>query len=296
MLLNKKLLFGIAVTGAIACLNVVVHADPFLPVPPASFLNYHVSTARGLSEEVAQDVVVRARLARHFGMSAPAVAAYVRQNLVETTLTAGQAGRYRVACISPSGREYFVSERLPAGTPVFALASTGQPILRLACGNPLTAVLPPVAPKPVIKQKPALLALSLKTLPVAAVPVSEISDEAFAMIPAVTSPEIKAAGPVVQVAGVTQSLSGGKGGFLFPVLFGAAGIGVLSGHHSSPPAPVPPITPTTPVVPVPPTTPTTPVVPVTPAAAVPEPSSLLLFSVFGSVLVGLQLRARWRQR
>jgi hypothetical protein len=77
MFSKSTFLLGLAAVGGIVACGRAV-ADPFLPVPPASFLNYHVSTARGLSEEVASDVVVRARLAKHFGMSQGAVVSYVR--------------------------------------------------------------------------------------------------------------------------------------------------------------------------------------------------------------------------
>ncbi len=106
-------------------------ADPFLPVPPASFLNYHVDTAGQLAEEVSVDPTVRARLSRYFHRPEPEVAAYIQNNLVLTHLK--RAAPFRVACVSPSGRQYFITERLAAGTGVFALKSSGKPILKQAC-------------------------------------------------------------------------------------------------------------------------------------------------------------------
>jgi hypothetical protein len=268
MFLNPKLFLPLAAAaGAFSALP-SASADPFLPVPPASFLNYHVSTARGLSEEVAQDVVVRARLARHFGMSGPAVCDYVRRNLVETTLTASQAGRYRVACISPSGREYYVTERLNAGTPVFALAATGQPILRLACGNPLVAALPAV-PTPVVKVQPAVLAMQPKTIVAPVVSAAPaVASSTAAIVTPMAVPQVATASPVVQVGGVTQSLSGGKGGAFVPAIIGAAGVGILTHHHDTP-------------------TPETP-----PTAPVPEANSMALFGLFGIVMLGMQAKKR----
>ena len=114
-----------------------VIADPFLPVPPASFINYHVDTVSQLSQQVAVNAVVRGRLARHFHLAQNDMVTYIQHNLVLSYLKA--PGRYQVACVTPAGREYYVSQNLPKGTPVFALASTGQPILKRVCGNPLVS-------------------------------------------------------------------------------------------------------------------------------------------------------------
>jgi hypothetical protein len=269
MFCKHTVFFGLAIVGGILASGHAV-ADPFLPVPPASFLNYHVSTAKGLSEEVATDVVVRARLARHFGMSQGAVVSYVRENLIEGRLTAAQAGRYRVACITPSGREYFILERLPAGTPVFLLARTGKPILRLACGNPLVSSLPPVpAPvKPKVKAAALVTSQTARPVPIVVTPAVEPT---VTVQPAVMSTPIVAVPTTVKVAGATQVLSRGGSAFV-PVALGGAAIGLLShGHSNSPPPP-----------PGPPT-------------AVPEPSTLLLLGIFGGGFIGMKIRERRRR-
>lgn len=265
MLLKHTVLAGLALAGGLLASGRAV-ADPFLPVPPASFLNYHVSTARGLSEEVATDVVVRARLARHFGLSQAGMVSYVQTNLVEGRLTAAQAGRYRVACVTPSGREYSIQEHLPAGTPVFLLARTGKPILRLACGNPLVSSLPPVPAKPKVKLKPATLvtAQTARPVPVVETPVVEPAAPVQAVV--VSTPV--AVPTTVKVASITQAASRGGGGFV-PVAMGGAAVGLLS-HHSHDTPPPPPTT-------------------------VPEPSTLLLFSLFGAGFIGVQLRERRRR-
>lgn len=110
-------------------------------VPPASFLNYHVSTVKELSQEVTLDPAVRGRLARHFHITPTQMTAYIRRNLVLTHLRKG--GDYRVACVKRNGEEYWVESHLPAGTPVFASRVTGSPVLKLACGNPMVSSLPP---------------------------------------------------------------------------------------------------------------------------------------------------------
>ena len=265
MFLKQKFWLVLAVAGGLIASGRVV-ADPFLPVPPASFLNYHVSTARGLSEEVATDVVVRARLARHFGMSQSAVVSYVQANLVEGRLSAAQAGRYRVACITPSGREYSILERLPAGTPVFLLAHTGKPILRLACGNPLVSSLPPVAPKP--KVKPAVMTASRTARP-APVVAAPVVTPTVAVQPAVLTTPIPALPTTVKVASIAQSVGRGGAGWV-PVAVGGAAVGLFSHTHSHDTPPPPP-------------------------TAVPEPSTLLLLTLFGGGFIGVQLRERRRR-
>lgn len=110
-------------------------------VPPASFLNYHVSTVHELSQEVTLDPTVRARLANHFHITEAQLTEYVRRNLVLTHLKKG--GSYSVACVGRDGREYWIESHLPAGTAIFASRVTGHPILKLACGNPMVSSLPP---------------------------------------------------------------------------------------------------------------------------------------------------------
>ena len=203
-------------------------------VPPASFLHYHVDTVSELTFEVTYDQVVQARLAHHFHLSGQAMCAYVRDNLVLKRLAAPY--RTRVYCISPRGREYFVVMTLKRGTPVFALRRTGQPILRLVCGNPLVAALPPSAPKaaaarprpPVQRVKPTLLErAATPAAPVASVPAAP-------SLPFVTT----VSGSPSEML-FTQVGSGGSPGWLgwLPVLGGV--IGVLShggGAHGGTPS------------------------------------------------------------
>ncbi len=297
------------------------NADPFLPVPPASFLNYHVGSADQLVQEITLDEVVRARLARHFHQSEPKVSSYVRNNLVLTHLS--KPGLYQVACVSPSGREYSVAEHLAAGTGVFALKSTGQPILKQACGNPLVAVLPVVAEK-----KPPQLAPIVKTAPAqSTVSAAMPSDVVFTAMPPLEVAQTGAIGPFVKVAGITQALGHGGGG-LFPAVLGVAGLGLFGGHHGPPssvitpntppiqtppvvtppietPPVIPPVTPpvfTPPVTPpvfTPPVTPPvfigSPPVPPPSQTAVPEPGPLVALGIGAGTLGLLGIRARRRR-
>jgi len=205
-------------------------ADPFLPVPPASFLNYHVGSADQLAEEVSVDAVVRARLARHFHQAEPEVSRYIQDNLVLTHLR--KPRQFRVACVSPSGREYFVTERLAAGTGVFSLRSTGKPILKQACGNPLVAMLPAVSAK---KTAPPQLAAAPKiALAQSAVSQAMPSDVVFTKLPPLEAAKTGNIGPFVKVAGITQSLGHSGGGGFVPAILGVAGLGLFGAHHGSP--------------------------------------------------------------
>ena len=229
-------------------------ADPFLPVPPASFINYHVDTVSQLTHQVRVDSAVRARLARHFHMAQPAVSAYIANNLMLSYLQ--NAHTYKVACVTPSGREYYVTQRLPVGTPVFALASTGQPILKRACGNPLVSALPAVAPSKVA-QRPgkhsaqAALAEDVTTTqaPTDVVATTTLpGDTTLTAVPGLTGTDVGDLGPLTRVGGITQSLGAAAGsGFAIPGILAAIGTAAIfgSGHGGSSgsaapgPAPVP---------------------------------------------------------
>lgn len=132
-------------TAAIALISLGTCLPAFAaghgPVPPASFLKYHAGSVMELSQEVTISPLVRVRLARHFHVSQAAMSRYVGRNLVLSHLK--KTGYYQVACVRPNGREYWVKSHLPAGTLIFASRATGQPILKLACGNPMVSSLPP---------------------------------------------------------------------------------------------------------------------------------------------------------
>ena len=146
-------------------------------VPADSFIVRHINTVPQLYQQISLDPVVRRRLARHFHTSAPAVTRYIQDNLVLTKLK--KAGRYQVYCVGRSGQEYVINSRLAAGTPVFVLRATGQPVLKLACGNPMVASLPPVKTKVAAYH-------SLMTSPPAAPPTATAA-----------VPPLKSSGPVI---------------------------------------------------------------------------------------------------
>ena len=261
-------------------------------VPPASFLNYHAGSVRELSQEVTIDPIVRLRLARHFHLAEPAMTAYIRRNLALSHLK--KAGRYQVACVRPDGTEYWVTSRLPAGTPVFASRATGQPILKLACGNPLVSALPyPARAADVFKASvPPQIAdtpASAQTAPLATdeTPALMADDNAIASALAPNDLLLDDTDllPVIKAAGSFQTLgniAGAARPFNFgPVLAGLAGSVALislnggSGHHS-------PDSPTSSV-------------PVTPRAPVPEASTFLTVGAMLLLGTGAWLASRCKR-
>ncbi|MGI4791467.1 MAG: hypothetical protein ACRYFS_21780 [Janthinobacterium lividum] len=238
-------------------------AMPHLSVPTASFLNYHVANVYQLSQEVTVDPQVRARLASHFHLSESQMTTYIHHNLVLQHLQ--KAGIYQVACVRRNGSEYWVTSRLPAGTAVFASRATGQPVLKLACGNPMVSALPPslipnkTQVSPLTASTPLMLADAALDPP----PVLTAVDGSQADL--ITTDNLSAP-PVVEVSPSLQLL---RGSSLLP-LFALAGAAVaVSGHHSPNSNSTPPI------------------------AAVPEASTVTSFGLLlaGSALVFLRRKA-----
>lgn len=107
--------------------------------PPASFLKYRVDSVAQLLAQIRADRTVRLRYAHLFGISENKVVAYMSKNLVESYIPA--TGAYKVWCVRPNGRVFVVKQHFHAGIRVFALRN-GEPVLKWACGNPLTSRLP----------------------------------------------------------------------------------------------------------------------------------------------------------
>lgn len=186
-------------------------------VPADSFIVRHINTVPQLYQQISLDPVVRCRLARHFHTSAPAVTRYIQDNLVLTKLK--KSDHYQVYCVGRSGQEYVINSRIAAGTPVFVLRATGQPVLKLACGNPMVASLPPVKTKVAAYH-------SLMTSPPAAPPAATAA-----------VPPLKSSGPVVvamtDTPGVIVMPTTKVGGFIgqLPMAHGGGGfsLGYLAG-------------------------------------------------------------------
>ena len=196
-------------------------------VPADSFIARHVGTVTELHQQITLDPVVRRRLARHFHTSAPAVTRYIQENLVLTTLK--KSGRYQVYCVGRTGQEYTINSRLAAGTPVFVLRSTGQPVLKLACGNPMVAALPPVTTKVADYRSPALApALGAEAAPV---PLSPLAPNSPVIVAMADTPGVVVM-PTTKVAGFIGQLPVPHGGG-FPLGYLAAipVIATVAGGH-----------------------------------------------------------------
>lgn len=251
-------------------------AAPHLPAPAESFLNYHAATVRDLGSEASVDPAVRARLANHFHVTQTQMVTYIHHNLVLRHLQ--KAGTYRVACVRRDGSEYWVESRLPAGTPIFASRVTGQPILKLACGNPMVSALPPtVFPnKPVAAPKLAATPVTLSDADLNTPPVLTAIDGTQSEL---IAPDDFSAPPVVRISPSLQFLGGSSGlGSLFPALLGAGAAVAVFGHGGSNNGSAAPLIPVTPAVP-----------------AVPEVSTVTSFGLLlvgGSLLLILRRKVR----
>ena len=221
------LIFSILVVGGLP-VSALALPGP-VTLPPDSFIDQHVASLSQMSQQVTLDPVVRRRLARHFHTSGPAVVRYIQHNLVLKRTTTAQ--RYRVYCISQTGREYTINSRLPVGTPVFVMRATGKPILKLACGNPMVAELPPVKTKLLPYTSPELASLS-KPVPAAIAPglapngpvvVAMNSGPGVVITPA----------PVTRVGGELLSLPVRSGRFPIGLLAGIPILTAIVGHGGS---------------------------------------------------------------
>ena len=194
-------------------------------VPPDSFIAQHVGTVSELHQQITLDPVVRRRLARHFHASAPTVTRYIQDNLVLTKLK--KAGRYQVYCVGRSGQEYSIKSRLAAGTPVFVLRSTGQPVLKLACGNPMIASLPPAVTK--VASHHALMLVSPMLSPSSAA-APALSANGPVVVAMADTPGVVVM-PTTKVAGFIGQLPISHGGLPFGYLAAIPVLAIAGSHH-----------------------------------------------------------------
>jgi len=111
------------------------------PTATGSFLGTMVYTAPDLIDQLETHPAIAARYARHYHTTPENIIRYMRANLVESYMPRTQV--FTTYWVRGNGKIRTGSERLTKGTRVFALRN-GQPVLKWACGNPLTAGLPPV--------------------------------------------------------------------------------------------------------------------------------------------------------
>ena len=215
----------LAFVCSVSGLPLAAGAAPMQLVPADSFIAQHVGTVSELHQQITLDPVVRRRLARHFHTSAPAVTRYIQDNLVLTKLK--KAGRYQVYCVGRNGQEYTINSRLAAGTPVFVMRSTGQPVLKLACGNPMVAALPPVSTKVAAYQSPVL---APAPAPVPAAPLPTLSSNGPVVVALADTPGVVVM-PTTKVAGFIGQLPVVHGGgFPFGYLAAIPVIAAVTSH------------------------------------------------------------------
>ena len=211
VLLSLTLFAGFPATAALALPGAVA-------VPPDSFIKQHVDNVPQLTQQVTLDPVVRRRLARHFHTSGPAVVSYIQKNLVLKRLTSAKT--YQVWCITPGGREYTINSRLAAGTPVFMMRGTNRPVLKLACANPMVAVLPS---PPEELAAPKIASVPTEQL----APVVPVPDTNPVVMASVPGPGVDVT-PTTLVSPALPSLLPHGGGGRFPLGF-LAGLPILYG-------------------------------------------------------------------
>jgi hypothetical protein len=168
--------------------------------PPDSFLPYNAHSLEGVIQQVENSPQLQQRYAKHFNIPPDQVVDYFRANLVESYIT--ETRRYPVWCVRPDGRRYLIHQTFRRGERVLALRN-GEPVLKWACGNPLTTTLPAVQvverprvlPSREVRERVATLDTPFETPRelVAAAP-------AYGLAPAAMLVPAAAAAPIVPIA------------------------------------------------------------------------------------------------
>ncbi len=193
-----------------------------------AFINRPANTVPELIAQLRSDPVVMDRFMRHFGMTRSEVLTYVRSLRLGTIR---KSGYYEIYSVPEGGRIKVHKSFFKAGTPAFVDAS-GDPILRIKCGNPFVAgriVSSLPAPSPEVQSLQ-----DLKPLPDDAVasavpqatdllPPPEIAElpDAVAPVPTLpTEPSFNPSGqnfasilaPIAAIGGALTFAGGGRGG------------------------------------------------------------------------------------
>lgn len=117
---------------------------PSHPTANGSFLGQKVYTVPDLIAQIETNPAIASRYARHYHTTPGKVVHYLRSNVVESYMPRTQV--FHTYWIRHNGSIRSGNERLVKGTRVFALRN-GEPVLKWACGNPLTVSLPFVKTK-----------------------------------------------------------------------------------------------------------------------------------------------------
>ena len=218
----------------------------------------------------------RKNLSRHFGVPEAELERYITENVKFTTLD--KPLRSDVYAVSRTGRIFKVRQRIPRGTPVFALYD-GNVMLKAICSNPIVPTLLPVPTpvKPITSiAPPREVVVPFPPVPGGEQPITPGFPPMTAFVPPVTempvpgfsvvTPEGYYAPPAEIPPGVTPI----RGGRPFPFWLAGAGIPFffLGGDSDRTPRIPPPL--------------------------IPEPASMALFAT--GVLPVLALARRRRRK
>lgn len=186
-------------------------------VPRGAFIRRPVQNVPDLVAHVKQDPIVMDRMVRHFRMSPGQITTYFSSLHMAKLAKDGVYLVFNVHADNVLRGRYF---KLKKGTMVFA-DSTGRPILKKECGNPMVLRLPPI-----VAESPTTNPTGPREIVQGDVSSSE---ELAVMEPSVLP--VPAAPPVAppirpQVAG--GFVGGGGGGFgILPIFLGLGGLGML---------------------------------------------------------------------
>jgi len=196
---------------------------------PDSFLPYRAYTVEALVQQVENDPVVRQRLAKHFHVSQAELVGYLQANL--QVVSFDSSGWRPVYGVTRTGRIYRSRDYFQQDGKVFGLAD-GTPVLKYACGNPLTTNLPPVKRKKIVEAPPLLPQFvpeqpEAESVPALVTPPVQAPEE-YALLPAV---------PLAQPLSVLPTIITHHSLPLWPLL-GLVGLHNGDGGGDGPPPPV----------------------------------------------------------
>lgn len=109
-------------------------------MPRGAFLRQPAYSAAQLASQIRRDAVVASRYTAHFGVPAAQFAVYAQSQLGLRRLKS--VGSYRVFFIRRDGGIGSSVRKLRKGTAVFVHLGTGKPVLLAECGNPMSTGLP----------------------------------------------------------------------------------------------------------------------------------------------------------
>lgn len=112
--------------------------------PRFAYLPYNSPSLAGVIQQVQNSPKLQQRYAKHFGIPPAQVVKHFRYHLMESYIP--QTKVYDVWCVKPDGTRFVVKQRFVKGTRVLALRN-GQPVMKWACGNPLSRKLPEIKEK-----------------------------------------------------------------------------------------------------------------------------------------------------